>query len=243
MNMKPFFIMLGLVLASSQALNAMDINRQLLEAAKVGGQKRVGELLGEGAKVYTVDKNGNTPLHFAAKGGHKEVVQMLINQGADCKAANVDDNTPLHMAALKGDEEIVEKLLGQDAKVNVANRAGDTPLHKAAEKGNNEVVQILLGKGANPFVKNKRGWTALDAARDSTGVELEQRRKMVRILAFNGLAGNLECPICLDEKPKAEMVVLPCGHYICRECLLNLQRRRDLSCPTCRARFRQTDVM
>ena len=46
------------------------------------------------------------------------------------------------------------------------------------------------------------------------------------------------CEICA-EKPrrKKEVIIRRCGHAMCKACLSNLRRVRDLHCPTCRVSF------
>ena len=206
-------------------------------AAENGHLECVKVLLEKGADVDAVNKYGRTPLHVAAFQGHLESVKLLLAANANPNAADKYGITPLHATAFKGHVEIVKMLLAAGANVNAAKEDGWTPLLVAAHNGHVECVMMLIGSGANPFVKDEEGDTALDLAKQISNPD--DRKKMIRMLALKGLEGNLGCPICLDEKPKAEIAVLPCGHYICSECLQELQ---GLTCPLCRQHFRYEDA-
>ena len=46
------------------------------------------------------------------------------------------------------------------------------------------------------------------------------------------------CEICAEQpRRKKEVLIRRCGHAMCRMCLNQLRRVRDLHCPTCRISF------
>ena len=63
----------------------------LAEAARAGHLEIVQYLVGKGASVQVVGKDGGwTPLHWAARWGHTQTVHYLLEAGADAKAQTTD---------------------------------------------------------------------------------------------------------------------------------------------------------
>ncbi len=58
-------------------------------------------LLANGAKVSSVDANGNTPLHIASKMDHIEAAKTLVKEGAKIMPKNNAGKTPLDLAESK----------------------------------------------------------------------------------------------------------------------------------------------
>ncbi len=61
----------------------------------------MSELIQKGAKVTTIDEEGNTPLHLAARRGFPDVAKELLRWGADPHIENMKDKTPLEIAILQ----------------------------------------------------------------------------------------------------------------------------------------------
>ena len=136
-----------------------------------------------------------------------------------------------------GNAEQVQTLISAGANPNLVEKNGETPLQVAVIKGSTAIVTILIKAGAHPFAENKIGLTSFDLTKSIRNSE--QQKNMMRILALTGIEGDVECPICLDDKPKTAIVVLPCGHYICRTCLQGL---KELKCPICRKSFKKDNI-
>ncbi|EOD07926.1 hypothetical protein EMIHUDRAFT_217922 [Emiliania huxleyi CCMP1516] len=82
-------------LAALPQMTATQLGAELLEAARYGEEREVGELLAAKADVNHLD--GNTALHRACANGHVAVVQQLAAAGA-ALLANESGNSPLHWA-------------------------------------------------------------------------------------------------------------------------------------------------
>ncbi|MFM6122711.1 MAG: ankyrin repeat domain-containing protein, partial [Sphaerospermopsis kisseleviana] len=122
----------------------------LLNAAKSGDIKRVGELLATGANVDGCDRNGTTALMFAANLGYTEIVRSLLDFGANINLPRKTYGlTALMLAASNNQVDIVKLLISKDADINAVNEDGSTALMAAAQKGHLEIVQILLNAGAD----------------------------------------------------------------------------------------------
>jgi len=214
-------------------VQAMDISQQIFEAAKSGNITKVQELIGQGVSVNSRTDDGHTPLHAAAANCHLDVAQLLLAHEADINAQDNNGTTPLcwsvkaslpwtpvvHQLQL----DMTQLLLDRGADHNIQDNVGYTPLHWALGIGYLHITKALIFAGANIFAKDKKCRTPLDLAKNIYNLEL--RKNVVRILVLKGLEDDLNCPICLDEKPKIEITVFPCCHYTCRECLQELQNQ------------------
>ena len=45
------------------------------------------------------------------------------------------------------------------------------------------------------------------------------------------------CPICKDPEDECDMQALPCGHEVCKECLVGVKKSGQEKCPTCNVPF------
>ena len=88
----------------------LELNKQLLEAAKCGNTEVVKYLIVRGADVNASDSNGETPLMLAARWDNTEIAQLLIGAGANVNASNVYGETALMIAKERGLTEIVQLL-------------------------------------------------------------------------------------------------------------------------------------
>lgn len=75
----------------------------------------MGFLIGKGARIDTLDRNGNTPLMVAAQLGFVEGAQMLITRQARVDLANNRGETPLIRAVQNRDVRMVRILLAAGA--------------------------------------------------------------------------------------------------------------------------------
>lgn len=212
-------------LLAGETMQAMDVSKQIFEAALSGNIVTVQELIGQGVNVDSRTDNGNTPLHAAAAKGHLDIVQLLLAKEADINAQDNNDLTPLHQAAIGHRLNVAHLLLDRGARINIQDNKGNTALHLTVLFDCPDITKALIIAGANPFLKDKEGRTPFDLAKDYKGYKPEELKNFMRVLGLEGPEVNLKCPICIDEKQKTELAVLPCGHYICRECLQELQNQ------------------
>lgn len=143
----------------------MDVAQEMVDAATVGDEMRLREMLeddGAMANVYGVD--GWTPLHLAAHFGHTNTVRWLLGAGADVHARSRNDlaNQPLHAAAAgRASVELLTLLLDAGADVNARQRGGFTPVQATAQNGDLAATQLLLARGADAQARTDSGQTAL----------------------------------------------------------------------------------
>lgn len=137
----------------------------LHDAVATGDAAAVEQLIGAGAKLETLDENGETPLTAAALEGQQEIVQLLIDRGAQLNGRNDGGFTALHAAAYVGAKGTVELLLDRGADINDDNnKSRMAPLHTAAEEGHAEIAALLVERGAHIDLKEMNGLTPIALA-------------------------------------------------------------------------------
>ncbi|XP_062505022.1 serine/threonine-protein phosphatase 6 regulatory ankyrin repeat subunit B-like [Corticium candelabrum] len=145
-----------------------------------GGERDCPELcsilLEHNAKVDTVDKDGNQPLHLACKRRHTATVHVLLSHGADVTALNKWQRKPLHLAnesvlksyrvhngnhavhtvVEKGHIQTVQLLVDCGADVDAVDKDGNQPLHLACKQWHTSTVGLLLSHGADLTALNNQ---------------------------------------------------------------------------------------
>lgn len=133
----------------------------LLNAAYLGCQEVVQQLLDSNCDINSKDKVKETALHLAVKHGHYNVVKLLVDRKADLNSVDVTGQTPLHKAVEKNDFKVVKLLVENKVNVNIPDNSGETALHIAASKNNSSILNILLEHKALPNCQDENGQTPL----------------------------------------------------------------------------------
>jgi uncharacterized protein len=60
--------------------------------------------------INSIDKDGNTALHFAADRGYIEIVKLLLSRGALLNLVDTEGNTPLMLATLCEHNDVINIL-------------------------------------------------------------------------------------------------------------------------------------
>lgn len=128
--------------------------------------KMTNILLKNGARVDSIDKYGNTPLHYAAANSRfPEVSKMLVAAKADINAVNFNKSTPLILACKRNNLQAAEYLARlKDINIEYADSRKFTALIHAILKSKPELVKLLLAHGARIDIKLKHGWSPLGTA-------------------------------------------------------------------------------
>jgi ankyrin repeat protein len=132
----------------------------------------IRELVRKTFNIYTVDYEGNTPLHILCDNNEEnnfsEIIIQLIEKDADINIKNNDGNTPLHILCSNPSNEfdIVIKLLELFERcddINAENDNGETLLQLACKDVCNNfiVIQELVHKITNINTIDSRGNTPL----------------------------------------------------------------------------------
>jgi ankyrin repeat protein len=145
-------LVLLLVLASlpvhaQRGADNININGQLVLAARAGLTQRVEALLAEGAQVNSRDRNGDSPLNMAANKGNLQLVDVLLRAKADVELANLAGVTPLMSGAYAGSPEIVRRLLAAGARADPVDRVKKNAATYAAGQGCVACLDELLKAG------------------------------------------------------------------------------------------------
>lgn len=137
-------------------------------------------LIGRGLDINSVDKKGNTPLHYALSFSNFEMATVLIEAGANLSQRNSNGYSPLHLAIQSHSPiDMIKILLLKGADVNIKDLDGSTPLHEAVINGDMSVIEILIDYGADITAKDYMGDTPLDLAiafKKKDAIEFLQRK-------------------------------------------------------------------
>ncbi|XP_067653868.1 inversin-like [Haliotis asinina] len=148
------------------SMNVVNINSRgwynktpVMMALGSGHRDVVEFLVGRGADVSLVDRNGNNVLLWACIGGDLETVKLILS----LNVGDVDINykgwysrTPVMQAAWKGHRDVVEFLVDRGADVSLVDSNGNNVLHFACAGGDLETVKLILSM--NVVNINSRGW-------------------------------------------------------------------------------------
>lgn len=132
---------------AQQGADKINLNGEMVLAAKAGRTDRVAALLTEGAAVNSRDRNGDSPLNMAASKGNEALVEVLLRAGADVNLANISGVTPLMGAAFKGQPSIVRRLMAAGARLDPVDRVRKNAAIYAAGVGCNECLAEFLRAG------------------------------------------------------------------------------------------------
>lgn len=96
-----------------------------------------------GARVDSLDRWHETPLHYAAATASVSIVQLLLSNRAQPNPVSAHHMIPLHYAALSGSEAIVQILLDCGVKVDSTGFPKRSSKKKLADFGHSYVTQII----------------------------------------------------------------------------------------------------
>lgn len=186
-------------------------------AAQLGLDQIVAQLLAKGAQVDSRSSLKWTALIFAAAENRREVVSTLLKNGADVHAKTAPDErekgggeiTALHIAAQLWSAQTTQKLLLSGADPNAASAHGDTPLHFAVRARSIPCAALLLFHGASATARNKEGITTKRLLENLSATE---RRRFDHVFSCAKAKGNHN--VFLQEYPRKEEVPTHIGQSI-----------------------------
>jgi ankyrin repeat protein len=146
---------------AQQGADRININGQLVMAARTGLVPRVQALLEQGANVNSRDRNGDSPLNMAAAKGNSDMVKALLAAGADVNLANVAGVTPLMGAGLAANETIFLSLLRAGAQPAPLDRVRKNAATYAAGSGCTGCIKALLDAGVQVNARLENDLTLL----------------------------------------------------------------------------------
>lgn len=134
----------------------------LHEAAHVGDDEAIRQLVADGADLEARDDKGRTAVHVAAFASHEDALRALAEAGADMNALEGRYYDAVTISAVADDPEFMSLAieLGNDPGLVTSPYEG-TALIAAAHLGHDEVVRRLIAAGAPLDHVNNLGWTAL----------------------------------------------------------------------------------
>lgn len=87
----------------------------LMEAASIGNDLLLDDLVARGADVGHRDASGSTALHHAAANGNLHAIDALVDGGADLDLANAEGFTPLQLARACREHDAASRLIERGA--------------------------------------------------------------------------------------------------------------------------------
>lgn len=142
----------------------------LLHLAGMQNNLKLAEFgLSHAANMISLNKNGDTPLHWAATGITPQVMQIVIlnlpkkDATTALNKLNKDGRNTLHFNALYyANPEITKMLLENQVNPNAPDKNGQTPLHYALALKKWDVAELLIKAGGNLSARDKEGIMAED---------------------------------------------------------------------------------
>ncbi|XP_046563438.1 E3 ubiquitin-protein ligase mib1-like isoform X3 [Haliotis rubra] len=117
----------------------------VMAAARRGHSDVVEFLVGRGANVSLVDRDGNNVLHSACYGGDLETVKLIVSLNVvDINSRGEYSTTPVMVAAYNGHSDVVELLVCRRANVSLVDGFGNNILHWACDGGDLETMKLIV---------------------------------------------------------------------------------------------------
>lgn len=169
----------------------IDVEEQLIEAAKGKDADTIRRLIEEGVDVNTQDSGGRTSTMIATYNNDAETAKILIDAGADVNIQDEIENNPFLYAGAEGYIEILKLTIKAGADPSITNRYGGTALIPASEHGYVDVIkELLINTDIDINHINDLGWTALlEAIILNNGDEKQQQT--VQLLIDHGADVNI----------------------------------------------------
>ncbi|KAL3862652.1 hypothetical protein ACJMK2_008606 [Sinanodonta woodiana] len=242
----------------------------LCYACKKGNIYAVKRMLQMGADINDQQENtGYTGLHFAVYSNRRDIVEYLLNMPNIQKECRTKEGqSALHIATMEGFFEMMKLLIESGLDINGVDSKRNTCLHLCVTRKVNEedftpaetIVRYLIQKGVDVNIRNQDEQTAFDLAPDQLKVLLgpritraEMNADGPRSLPASGssqtaedigpisLPANPRHPMCGEcEEEKADFLLLPCGHGICKGCKGVKPKKK---CPACAGGVREEKAL
>lgn len=140
------------------ATEAADLNEirrgdgwgMLHEAASIGNEAALMEMISMGLDVDVAAKNGATPLHAAARTGKTGALRILLKAGSSLEKVMVGGNSerPLHLALRSGNSEAAMTLLEAGADWTAESDEGDG-VYYAVSANKGDILDKFVNLGAD----------------------------------------------------------------------------------------------
>uniref|UniRef100_A0A1I8NMW2 Diacylglycerol kinase n=1 Tax=Stomoxys calcitrans TaxID=35570 RepID=A0A1I8NMW2_STOCA len=118
----------------------------VLLAAQTGDLLMLYTLHEQGYSLQSVNKGGQTALHFACKYNHKDIVKYILSCSTR-RLINMTDKekgeTALHVAARNGQRDLCVMLVAAGANVEIRDMSGNTAMMVAFNRNFTEIASYL----------------------------------------------------------------------------------------------------
>lgn len=131
-----------------------DINQELANAVLAADAARIRFLVGKGADLNKLDKQGMAPIHTAARHRKHDIVGILLDLGANVNLNDRDGFSATVHAALRDSPETIEVLANHGADLETRSFGNATPLAVAIAEDHYAAAIALIKAGADPNSRN-----------------------------------------------------------------------------------------
>ncbi len=136
---------------ANNTTHEITVAENIIEAIKDIDIVSLNVLLAEGAKVDTVDNEGNTPLMIAAKIGNPRMMEIILAHNPELNARNNQGDTALMIASAQGVLDVTRQLLNKGADATLKNANGFNSVEIALRNGHRDVSRLIRGE-SNYFI-------------------------------------------------------------------------------------------
>jgi ankyrin repeat protein len=198
----------------------------LLEAAAIGQNSRIKDLIHNGASTNVADQDGNSPLIFALWNGaypaNQEAVEILLQNQAHTRHRNRAGQAVVQHVVKLDDKELRVKMIGKIIKfggqLGDMDLKGFDVLQKNIETYDTMITEMILdrwGKFITPDMMARAKNRALEYnLRDVLDVLAKGPRKIIQDAHWNPMAidsrtglSDLHCAVINDNKPLVTTIV------------------------------------
>jgi ankyrin repeat protein len=165
---------LGLLLPKVKDINQGNSKgvSALAMAARSNSPEVISYLIGKGADINTVDKNGDNMAFYLVQSYNTQraaefeaKLKVLQDKGFKVTEPAKNGNTLYHVAVAKNDLSLVKRLEPLKIDVNAKNKEGLTALHRAAMVSKDDaMMKYLISIGAKKEIETNFKETAFDLA-------------------------------------------------------------------------------
>ena len=151
-------------------LIAKGVNSDLFVSASATDEKRVRELIRNGADVNAVNEYGSAALMLASKDAGLEVMEILLLNGAEIDHQNGQGRTALMYAAKNGWKEAVKLLIDHNADIHIKDSDKRTALEWAER---HKIVDLVIARSIIELLLESE--TFIEAVANDSGVRIRNK--------------------------------------------------------------------
>lgn len=133
---------------------------EIFELIENGNYNLIKEVINS-LELESVNKDGDTALHYAVKNRDLELLEIILAYIPDLDVENENGDSALHLAVLTSDSDLVQRLLNFGANPNVKDSKKRIPATLASQLKKDVIYRLLSAESDEPSSKMKSKKTNL----------------------------------------------------------------------------------